>query len=299
MVIAVPAYFTEHQRALVSEAGKRAGWNVRRLVNEPTAAALAYGFNRSLDQRVLVYDLGGGTFDVSILHIRSNNFEVLATGGDVFLGGADFDDRVMGWMLGEVRKQAKVESIDEPAVLQRLRAVAERAKIELSILANTQIRLPNLLERRGKSIDVELILDRETLNSITGDLVQRSLRVVDLLLERRSIDKHAIDEIVLVGGQTRMPLVIDAITAHFNKTPRKGVNPDESIALGAALVGDALDSESVTLVDTVTGPFDPEIIEDVPSSPPGSAPVELEPEQPAVAQRSGFRDLVRNVFGRR
>jgi molecular chaperone DnaK len=200
-------------------------------------------------------------------------------------------------MFREVRKQAKVESIDEPAVLQRLRAMAERAKIELSILANTQIRLPNLLERRGKSIDVELILDRETLNGLTGDLVHRTLRVVDLLLERRSIDKQSIDEIVLVGGQTRMPLVIDAIAAHFNKPPRKGVNPDESIALGAALIGD---SDTVTLVDTVTGPFDPEILEDVPSDPPNVTTVT--PQEPAPGDetpRSGLRDLVRNVFGRR
>ena len=292
-VIAVPAYFNEHQRALVIEAGKRGGWNVVRLVNEPTAAALAYGFNRNLEQRVLVYDLGGGTFDVSILQVRGNHFEVLATGGDVFLGGADFDERVLRWMVAEARKQAKIESLDEPVVMQRLRAVAERAKIELSILANTQVRLPSLIEKRGRPVNVELVFDRETLNGMTGDLVRRSLDVVDKLLARYAIAKSSIDEIVLVGGQTRMPLVIDSITAHFEKQPRKGVNPDESIALGAALVGDTLGPDaSVTLVDTVTGSYALE--------PPEASVVAddtqaaAEPEQ----KSGGFRDLMRSVFKR-
>lgn len=300
-VIAVPAYFSERQRQIVIEAGKRAGFQVRRLVNEPTAAALAYGFNRSFAQRVLVYDFGGGTFDISILDVRNNTFEVLATGGDVFLGGADFDERVLQWIVNEVKKQTKVDTIEEPAVLQRLRGVAERAKVELSILANTQLRLPALLERRGKQVDVELMMGRETLNMLTSDLVQRSLQVVDILLERRKIAKESIDELVLVGGQTRMPLVIDAVTAHFNKQPRKGVHPDESVALGAALVGDSLDKgDSVSLIDSVTGPFEPEISDEVPPMPP-SMPGSTTPrgETPADEQRGGLRDLVRNVFGRR
>lgn len=292
VVIAVPAYFDENQRSIIMDAGARAGWNVARLVNEPTAAALAYGFNRNLEQRVLVYDLGGGTFDISILQVRGNAFEVLASGGDVFLGGADFDERVLRWMVTEARKQAKVDSLDEPVVMQRLRAVAERAKIELSILANTQIRLPNLIERRGRPVNVELVLDRETLNAMTGDLVQRSLDVVDGLLKRHNIARSSIDEIVLVGGQTRMPLVIDSITAHFDKAPRKGVNPDESIALGAALVGDALGTDAaITLHDTVATTYEIEpyvapVIED--------APAETAPE----TKSGGLGDLLRNVFRR-
>ena len=233
--------------------------------------------------------------------MRANTFEVLATGGDVFLGGADFDERILGWIINEVKKQAKVDTIEEPAVLQRLRAVAERAKIELSILANTQLRLPSLVERRGKHVDVELMMGRETLNALTADLVQRSLQVVDILLERRKIAKASIDEIILVGGQTRMPLVIDAITGHFNKQPRKGVHPDESVALGAALVGDSLDQrDTVNLIDTVTGPFEPEISDEVPAAPPqmpGSTTAHNEPGN--AEARSGLRDLVRNVFGRR
>ncbi len=301
-VIAVPAYFNERQRNIVIESGKRAGFQVRRVVNEPTAAALAYGFNRSFAQRVLVYDFGGGTFDISVLDVRNNTFEVLATGGDVFLGGADFDERVLHWIVHEVKKQTKVETIDDPAVLQRLRSVAERAKVELSILANTQLRLPSLIERRGKPVDVELVMGRETLNSLTNDLVLRSLQVVDILLERRKIPKESIDELILVGGQTRMPLVIDSVAAHFGKQPRKGVHPDESVALGAALVGDSLDKgDSVTLVDTVSGPFEPEISDQVPPMPPSMA--NLDSSRPDAGgdeePRGGLRDLVRNVFGRR
>ncbi|MEO1175486.1 MAG: Hsp70 family protein, partial [Myxococcota bacterium] len=140
-VIAVPAYFTDHQRALVKEAGTRAGFNVRRIVNEPTAAALAYGFNRGFDQRILIYDFGGGTFDISILRLNGNLFEVLATSGDVFLGGADFDDRIVAWMVREFQKQSKVSLLEDSAAMQKVRAAAERAKIELSLLANTQIRI--------------------------------------------------------------------------------------------------------------------------------------------------------------
>ncbi|MBC7793036.1 MAG: Hsp70 family protein [Clostridia bacterium] len=293
-VIAVPAYFNQHQRDLVLEAGERGGWKIPRLVNEPTAAALAYGFNRNLDQRLLVYDLGGGTFDVSILEIRGNVFEVIASGGDVFLGGSDFDDRILRWIVAEIRKQAKIDSLDEPVILQRLRAIAERAKIELSVLANTQIRVPSLIEKRGRPISVELVLDRETLNRLTGDLVARSLRVVNSMLQRHGISKPSIDEIVLVGGQTRMPLVIDGITADFDRQPRKGVNPDESIALGAALVGDALGEDAaVTLVDKIAGTY----TETYEAEPREDAPIDAA-ESRVEAKSGGFRDLMRNVFRR-
>jgi molecular chaperone DnaK len=256
VVIAVPAYYNDHQRMLVKKAGSLAGWNVERLVNEPTAAALAYGFNRGFDQKILIYDLGGGTFDISILEVTSNVFEVVATGGDVFLGGADFDARVQDWILERLQQQTKVDLSDEPAALQRVRGAAERAKIELSLLANTEIRLPALLERRGKAIDFQVMLDRDTLNALTRDLVERTITVIDELLAASGIDKQAIDEVIPVGGQTRMPLVVDAITAHFGKSPRKGIHPDECVALGAALLGDSLAKiDAVTLLDTLSVPI--------------------------------------------
>ncbi len=255
-VIAVPAYYTDHQRALVKQAGQTAGWNVRRVINEPTAAALAYGFNRGFDQKILIYDLGGGTFDVSILELTGNVFQVVATGGDTFLGGADFDARVTDWILDKFKKQTKIDLAEDLAAMSKVRGAAERAKIELSLLANTQIRIPNVIDRRGKQVDLDLMLDRETLNQLTGDLVSRTVEVIDRLLAERQIDKRDIDELVLVGGQTRMPMVVDVITQHFAKAPRKGVNPDECVALGAALLGDSLAKiDAVTLLDAISVPL--------------------------------------------
>ncbi len=256
VVIAVPAYYTDHQRALVKEAGKAAGWNVRRIVNEPTAAALAYGFNRGFDQKILIYDLGGGTFDVSVLELTGNVFQVIATGGDTFLGGADFDNRIIEWIVDRWKKQTKIDLAEEPRALGLVRSAAERAKIELSLLVNTQIRVPNIVERRGKPVDLELVLDRDTLNQLTSDLVQRTIQVVDQVLAERNIDKRDIDELILVGGQTRMPLVTDVISNHFQKAPRKGVHPDEVVALGAALLGDSLSKiDAVTLLDALSVPI--------------------------------------------
>ncbi len=255
VVIAVPAYFSDHQRALVKQAGERSGWNVRKVINEPTAAALAYGFNRGFDQKVLVYDLGGGTFDVSILEVTGNVFQVIATGGDIFLGGADFDNRVLTWMVEQFRRETKMDVLEDPRALQRLRDAAERAKIELSLLANTQVKLGGLVERRGKLVDLDLVLDRETLNRLTSPLVDRTITLVDELLASVGLAKESIDEIILVGGQTRMPLVVDRLTNHFGKGPRKGVHPDESVALGAALYADSLAKiDAVTLLDTLSTP---------------------------------------------
>ncbi len=256
VVIAVPAYYSDHQRALVKQAGQQAGWTVRRIINEPTAAALAYGFNRGFDQKILIYDLGGGTFDVSVLELTGNVFQVIATGGDMFLGGADFDARVQAWIVEQFRKQTKIDLAEEPAALQRIREAAERAKIELSLLVNTEIRLPALLERRGKPVDLTLVLDRETLNALTRDLVERTIAVVDQVLADAALGKQEIEEVIPVGGQTRMPLVVDAITQHFGKAPRKGVHPDECVALGAALLGDSLAKiDAVTLLDTLSVPI--------------------------------------------
>ncbi|NBD09321.1 MULTISPECIES: Hsp70 family protein [Corallococcus] len=255
-VISVPAYYNDNQRNAVKEAGRLAGFDVKRIVNEPTAAALAYGFNRGLDQKVLVYDLGGGTFDVSVLHLAGNVFEVLATGGDSFLGGADFDNRIMEYVLERFRDETKVDLADHPIALQRIKNAAEAAKIDLTLIPNVVIDLPYIEERKGKPLDLRIPLTRDYLNNLTGDLVDRTFDICDRVLAEKGISRSEIDEIILVGGQSRMPLVQQKIQAHFGKAPRKGVHPDECVALGAALLGDSLGSiDAVTLLDALSMPI--------------------------------------------
>ncbi|RYZ35626.1 MAG: 2-alkenal reductase [Myxococcaceae bacterium] len=255
-VISVPAYYNDNQRNAVKEAGRLAGFDVKRIVNEPTAAALAYGFNRGLDQKILVYDLGGGTFDVSVLHLAGNVFEVLATGGDTFLGGADFDNRIMEYVLERFRDETKVDLADHPIALQRIKNAAEAAKIDLTLIPNVVIDLPYIEERKGKPLDLRIPLTRDYLNNLTGDLVDRTFEICDRVLAEKGISRSEIDEIILVGGQSRMPLVQQKIQAHFGKAPRKGVHPDECVALGAALLGDSLGSiDAVTLLDALSMPI--------------------------------------------
>ena len=255
-VISVPAYYNDNQRQAVKEAGRLAGFEVRRIVNEPTAAALAYGFNRGLDQKVLVYDLGGGTFDVSVLQLSHNVFEVLATGGDTFLGGVDFDNRIIDYVLEEAWRQHKVDLGASPTALQRVKSSAEAAKIDLSLIPNVAIELPFLEDRKGRPLDFRVPLSRQRLNELTADLVQRSFELCDQVLGARGLKPGDVDEIILVGGQSRMPLVQDQIREHFGKPARKGVHPDECVALGAALLADSLDTiDSVTLVDVLSMPI--------------------------------------------
>jgi molecular chaperone DnaK len=255
-VIAVPAYFTESQRAAVKEAGRLAGLNVKRIVNEPTAAALAYGFNRGFDQKILIYDLGGGTFDLSVLQLHGNVFEVIATGGDTFLGGVDFDNRIIDYVLEEFRRQTRIDLSQSPIAMQRIKSAAEAAKIDLSVMANVMIELPYIEDRRGKPVDLRLPLSREKLNALTGDLVERTFDVVGKVLAEKNIDAKDIREVLLVGGQTRMPLVQGKAHQYFGKAPRKGVHPDECVALGAALLGESLhEIDSVTLMDVLSVPI--------------------------------------------
>ncbi|WP_225409401.1 Hsp70 family protein [Stigmatella hybrida] len=255
-VISVPAYYNNNQRNAVKEAGLLAGFDVKRIVSEPTAAAMAYGFNRGLDQKILVYDLGGGTFDVSVLQLTGNVFEVLATGGDTFLGGADFDNRVMDYLLEQFREQTKVDLSQDPVALPRIKNAAESAKIDLTLRLNVLIELPYIGERKGRPLDLRIPLTREVLNALTGDLVDRTFEICDRVLEEKGIKRSEIDEIILVGGQSRMPLVQQKIQEHFGKPPRKGVHPDECVALGAALLGDSLGSiDSVTLMDVLSMPI--------------------------------------------
>ncbi len=255
-VISVPAYYSDAQRHAVREAGRLAGFDVKRIVNEPTAAALAYGFSRGLDQKILVYDLGGGTFDVSVLQLSGNVFEVLATGGDTFLGGVDFDNRIIDFALEEFWRQHRIDLAASPIAMQRVKNGAENAKIDLSLIPNVVIDLPFIEERKGKPLDLRVPLSRQRLNELTLDLVDRTFELCDQVLAEKAIRPEDIDEIILVGGQSRMPLVQQKIQEHFGKPARKGVHPDECVALGAALLGDSLDAiDSVTLVDVLSMPI--------------------------------------------
>ncbi|RMG21303.1 MAG: 2-alkenal reductase [Deltaproteobacteria bacterium] len=254
-VIAVPAYYNDTQRSAVKEAGQRAGFAVRRIVNEPTAAAIAYGFNRGFDNRILVYDLGGGTFDVSILELHGNVFQVVATGGDTFLGGADFDARIVEYVLEEFEKAHRIDLRDDPVVMQRIESAAEAAKIDLSLLSNVVIRLPYVTERKGRPIDLQVPLTREKFNALTRDLVERTVTVCNEVLSEVGLGPREVEEVILVGGQTRMPLVQGRIHQHFGRPPRKGIHPDECVALGAALLADSLTHDyTLTLVDVLSMP---------------------------------------------
>src|SRR3954469_18776206 len=255
-VISVPAYYNDNQRNAVKQAGSLAGFKVRRIVNEPTAAALAYGLNRGFDHKVLVYDLGGGTFDVSVLQLHGNVMEVLATGGDTFLGGVDFDNRIIDYVLEEFRNETKIDLTQSPVAMQRIKNAAEAAKIDLSLLSNVVIELPYVADRRGKPVDLRIPLSRERLNTLVMDLVERSFALVDKVMGEKNLNKADIAEVLLVGGQTRTPLVQGKTHQHFGKPPRKGVHPDESVALGAALLAESMQEiDSVTLVDALSMPI--------------------------------------------
>jgi molecular chaperone DnaK len=255
-VISVPAYYNDNQRQAVKEAGRLAGFEVKRIVNEPTAAALAYGFNRGLDQKVLVYDLGGGTFDVSVLQLSANVFEVLATGGDTFLGGVDFDNRIIDHVLETFWRQHKIDLATSPIAMQRIKNAAESAKIDLTLLPNVSLDLPYIEEKKGKPLDLRVQLSRAQLNELTYDLVARTFEICDQVLAEKGFSPSDIQEVILVGGQSRMPLVQEMIRDHFGRVARKGVHPDECVALGAALLADSLDQiDSVTLVDVLSMPI--------------------------------------------
>src|SRR5436853_762268 len=255
-IISVPAYYNDNQRNAVKEAGKLAGFSVRRIVNEPTAAALAYGLNRGFDHKVLVYDLGGGTFDVSVLQLHGNVMEVLATGGDTFLGGVDFDNRIIDWVLEEYRNQMKIDLTQSPIAMQRIKNAAEAAKIDLSRLSNVVIELPYVSERKGKPVDLRIPVSRERINALVMDLVDKSFQIVERVLGEKNLNRGDIQEVLLVGGQTRMPLVQGKAHQFFGKPPRKGVHPDESVALGAALLAESMQEiDSVTLVDALSMPI--------------------------------------------
>jgi len=255
-IISVPAYYNDNQRNAVKEAGKLAGFTVKRIVNEPTAAALAYGLNRGFDHKVLVFDLGGGTFDVSVLQLHGNVMEVICTGGDTFLGGVDFDNRIIDFVLEEFRNETKIDLTQSPIAMQRIKGAAEAAKIDLSLLSNVVIELPYITDRKGKPVDLRIPLSRERINTLTMDLVDRTFELVERVLAEKNQKREEIQEVLLVGGQTRMPLVQGKAHQYFGKPPRKGVHPDESVALGAALLAESMQEiDSVTLVDALSMPI--------------------------------------------
>ncbi|WP_413871917.1 molecular chaperone DnaK [Albidovulum sp.] len=252
-VITVPAYFNDAQRQATKDAGKIAGLEVLRIINEPTAAALAYGLDKKDSKTIAVYDLGGGTFDITILEIDDGLFEVKSTNGDTFLGGEDFDMRIVNYLAEEFKKEHGVDLTGDKMALQRLKEAAEKAKIELSSSSQTEINQPfiSMDKNSGTPLHLVMKLTRAKLESLVGDLIKASLKPCAAALKDAGLSKGDIDEVVLVGGMTRMPKVIEEVTAFFGKEPHKGVNPDEVVALGAAIQAGVLqgDVKDVVLLD--------------------------------------------------
>ena len=252
-VITVPAYFNDAQRQATKDAGKIAGLEVLRIINEPTAAALAYGLDKKETKTIAVYDLGGGTFDITILEIDDGLFEVKSTNGDTFLGGEDFDMRIVNYLADEFKKEHGVDLSLDKMALQRLKEAAEKAKIELSSASQTEINQPFISMDRntGQPLHMVMKLTRAKLENLVEDLIKKSIKPCQAALKDAGVSKEDIDEVVLVGGMTRMPRVIEEVTKFFGKEPHKGVNPDEVVALGAAIQAGVLqgDVKDVVLLD--------------------------------------------------
>jgi molecular chaperone DnaK len=250
-VITVPAYFNDSQRQATKDAGKIAGLEVLRIINEPTAAALAYGLDKKNSQTIAVYDLGGGTFDVSILEIGDGVFEVKSTNGDTFLGGEDFDMQILEFLQAEFKKDNSVDLSKDPLALQRLKEAAEKAKIELSTLSETEINLPYITADATGPKHLNVKLSRAKLEQLVGDLIERTIAPCENALKDAGLKASEINEVILVGGMTRMPKVVETVKKIFGKEPSKGVNPDEVVAIGAAIQAGVLqgDVKDVLLLD--------------------------------------------------
>ncbi len=252
-VITVPAYFNDGQRQATKDGGRIAGLDVIRVINEPTASALAYGFGRNIERKVAVYDLGGGTFDISILEIGNGVFEVISTAGDTFLGGEDFDKRIIDWLVFGFAKEHHIDLRKDKMALQRLKDVAEKAKCELSSAKEAEVNLPFIISQGAQALHLQRTLTREKLEELTADLVERCIQICRKTLVEADIEKSAIEDVILVGGMTRMPKVQTAVAEFFGIEPCKGVHPDEVVALGAAIQGAALtDEKSEILLLDVT-----------------------------------------------
>src|SRR6266511_3508962 len=250
-VVTVPAYFNDSQRNATKDAGKIAGLEVLRIINEPTAASLAYGLDKKKDEEIAVYDLGGGTFDISVLEIGDGVFEVKATNGDTHLGGDDWDARIMDWIVSEFKKDTGIDLTKQPDAIQRIKEEAEKAKIALSSTQEYEINLPFITADASGPKHIQKKLTRAKLEQLTDDLIQRTVPPVKACLKDAKISERDVDELVLVGGMTRMPKVIETARSLIGKEPHKGVNPDEVVAVGAAIQGGVLKGEvkDVLLLD--------------------------------------------------
>jgi molecular chaperone DnaK len=250
-VITVPAYFNDSQRQATKDAGRIAGLNVMRIINEPTAAALAYGLDRKKDERIAVYDLGGGTFDISIMELGDGVFEVKSTNGDTYLGGDDFDMRVVSWLIEEFKRDTGIDLTKDSMALQRLKEAAEKAKLELSSSMETEINLPYITADQSGPKHLVKKFSRSKLEALVMDLVERSIEPCKKAMKDAGVSSNQIDEVILVGGMTRMPLVQQKVKEFFGKEPHKGINPDEVVAIGAAVQGSVLsgDLKDVVLLD--------------------------------------------------
>jgi molecular chaperone DnaK len=246
VVVTVPAYFNDNQRQATKDAGAIAGLDVIRIINEPTSAALAYGFGKNIDRTVAVFDLGGGTFDISILEIASSGvFKVLSTAGDTFLGGEDFDQRVIDWLVEGFQHEHGIDLRQDRMALQRLKDAAEKAKCELSAVTETEVNLPFIISSaRNEALHLQRLLTRATLEELTADLIDRTVQICELTLGEAGLDKDELEDIILVGGMTRMPKVQERVSKFFQHDPCKGVHPDEVVGLGASIQGAALVDDS-------------------------------------------------------
>jgi molecular chaperone DnaK len=249
-VVTVPAYFNDGQRQATKDAGRIAGLDVIRIINEPTAAALAYGFGKTVDKTVAVYDLGGGTFDISILEISGTGvFKVVSTAGDTFLGGEDFDLRIIQWLVDSFKDEHGIDLREDRMALQRLKDAAEKAKCELSSVEQTEVNLPFIISNaRNEALHLQRVLGRPQLEELTRDLVDRTIQTCEQTLEEAGLGKDEIEDVILVGGMTRMPLVQSAVEHFFGREPSKGVHPDEVVALGASIQGMALTQEASDMI---------------------------------------------------
>jgi molecular chaperone DnaK len=247
-VVTVPAYFDDTQRQATRDGAKIAGVDVKRIINEPTAAALAYGLNQAEDQTIVVYDLGGGTFDVSILRLEEGVFDVKATSGDTYLGGEDFDLRIVDWLVERFQTEAGIDLRDDFLALQRLKEAAEKAKCDLSSATSTQVSLPFIAADASGPKHLNAVLDRAQLESMTMDLVERTRKPCEDALQEAGLQPAQLDQVILVGGQTRMPKVIEFVSQVFGRSPHTGVNPEEVVGMGAAIQGGVIEGEVKDLV---------------------------------------------------
>jgi molecular chaperone DnaK len=252
-IITVPAYFDDMQRQATRDAGKIAGLNIERIINEPTAAALAYGFGKKRTERIVVYDLGGGTFDVTILEINDGVFEVLATSGNTFLGGEDFDQRIINWLVESFKIENGIDLSDDRLALQRLKEAAERAKCELSTVMETTINLPFIAADGDGPKHINIVLSREKFEKLVEDLVEMTIEPCQKALWDAKLQPHDIEKVVLVGGQTRSPIISKTVTELFGKEPSSEINPDEVVSMGAAIQGGVLTGEvkDIVLLDVL------------------------------------------------